>query len=462
MTQYDRLWSKFLIKVDQIRTRYMSHRNFILATSVVVGVLSGLAASLLKVTVQFVEHKVEHLNDLMKSNWLSALFPLVGVGLSVLILKRVFKGQLKKGVTPVIDSIRNNKSRIDKINTFGHLITGAVTVAFGGSTGLEAPIVATGSAIGSNTARDLRLSHKDTTLLLACGASGGVAAIFNSPIAGIIFALEVLLIDFNIPFFIPILISTATATVVSQLFYPDKFFYLITDGWKMQAIPFYVMLGIAAGFLSIYVNKVIRVVEGYFHKQPLGLKTMLKGGIPLCVLIFVLPSLYGEGYATITELLRGQYGTVTNHSFFEGSSNPAMGIVIMTALLMLLKIFAATFTLGAGGNGGVFGPSLYIGGLLGFLFAYIVNLTGWFPLNTPNFIVTGMAAVMAGVLHAPLTAIFLIAEVTGGYVLFVPLMIVSATSYFITRRYYKYSIYHEPLAEKGLLGPVSRRGDDHI
>lgn len=462
MTYYQKYMGRLLVKADQLRTKYIRHRNFLLFASFIIGLLSALAAVSLKLLIEFVEHQAARLNNVMDSNWLTAIFPLIGVGISMLFLVRIFRGQLARGIGYVLKMILTEKSRIGIQHTFGHIITGAVTVAFGGSVGLEAPIVATGSAIGSNAGRDLRLSYRDTTLLLACGAASGIAAIFNSPIAGIIFALEVLLLDFNIPFFIPLLISTATATVVSQVLYPEKFFVFNIESWDMSSLPFYIILGSICGLVSVYTTNVVEAVEHRFAKLPLNWKTWLKGSLPLCLLIFIIPGLYGEGYSLITSLLNGKTEPLTAHSFFSGIENKHAAIIIMCLLIILFKSVASSLTIAAGGNGGVFAPSLIIGGITGFLFSYIVNLSGYFHVKSPNFIVAGMAAVLAGVMHSPLTAIFLLAEVTGGYKLFIPLMIVTAISYFMTRKYVKHSIYHKTLVEKNLIRRNIGNSEDEI
>ncbi|XZF14289.1 chloride channel protein [Chitinophagaceae bacterium MMS25-I14] len=442
---------KFLIRAGRFRVKHIKHRNFIMIVSLIVGLLSALAAVSMKLLVQFVEHKTDKLNDIMGSNWLSAFFPLVGAGISLFILLKIYRGKLTGGVGGVFRSILTNKSRVERRNILGNIITGSITLAFGGSAGLEAPIVTTGAAIGSSTATDLRFSERDTTLLLACGTASGIAAIFNSPIAGILFVLEVFLLDFSIPFFIPLLISTATATVVSQILYPDKFVFLVINGWNIKAIPFYILLGVACGFLSVYVNNMVEMVEHYFAKRDRSWKTWLMAGIPLCMLIFLVPKLYGEGYFTITELLHGRTGVLTAHSVIAMPHNSTITIVLMCLSLILIKPFSASLTVCAGGNGGIFAPSLFIGAILGFLFSYLVNISGIFQLNNANFIIAAMAGVLAGVMHAPLTAIFLLAEITGGYTLFVPLMIVTAISYFMTRKYVRYSIYHKPLVENSIL-----------
>lgn len=462
MTSFRNYRGRILIKLEQLRTKYVRHRNFIIFISFIIGILSALAAVFLKVLVGFVEHQASRLNNFMDSNWLTALFPLIGVGISLILLKRIFKGRLSRGVGFILNAILTEKSRIGIQHTFGHILTSAVTVAMGGSVGLEAPIVATGSAIGSTTARDLRLSHRDTTLLLACGAASGIAAVFNSPIAGIIFALEVLLLDFNIPFFIPLLISTATATVVSQVLYAEKFFVYNIVAWDISSIPFYILLGIGCGLVSVYTTNIVEKIEGRFSKMPLNTRTWLKGGLPLCLLIFIIPPLYGEGYSLVTALLNGQTNQLTSHSFLNQFGNIHVAVIGMCVLIILFKSVSAALTVGAGGNGGVFAPSLIIGGVSGFLFSYIVNLTPYFNIKSANFIVAGMAGVLAGVMHAPLTAIFLLAEITGGYTLFIPLMIVTAISYFMTRKYVKHSIYHKSLVEKKIISADEGDNEDSI
>lgn len=451
---------RLLVKIGRYRTKYTSHRNFLIILSFIVGVIAAAAAVLLKITVQFFEHRVDVMNNWMNSNWLSATLPLIGTGISLLLLTRFFRHRLNRGVGFIIHNIITNKGRIEKRHTYGHILTSAITVAFGGSVGLEAPIVATGAAIGSNTGHDLRLSEKDTVLLLACGTASGIAAVFNSPFAGIIFVLEIFLLDFSIPFFIPLLISTATATVVSQLLYPGKFMFVASESWSIPAIPFYILLGIFCGLVSVYITRSVDYIEGYFEKKTMNWKTWLIAGLPLCVLIFLLPNLYGEGYSTITSLLRGDYGSLTAHSLLQQYSGYSWAIILMTVLLLVFKVICSCLTISAGGNGGIFAPSMITGGLTGFLFAYLVNLSGIYHLNTPNFIITAMAGVLAGVMHAPLTAIFLLAEISGGYKLFIPLMIVTAISYFITRRYVKHSVYHKSLVERKIL--TDQNDHDHF
>jgi CIC family chloride channel protein len=453
-------FSKILIRVYHTRKKYISHRNFILLASFIVGLVTAIAAVMLKLLISFLEHQANRINQWMNSNWLTAILPLIGIIGSFLILKRMFRGKLQRGVPPVIRSIFQKNSRIDKIHTFGHLLTSAVTVSFGGSAGLEAPIVATGAAIGSNTGKDLRLHQREIMLLLACGTASGISAIFNAPIAGIIFTLEVLLMDFTIPFFIPLLISTATASVISQLLYPQKFFFLITQDWAFSSIPFYVLLGLFCGLISVYTVRTTEQIEGAFERLKLSWKSVFLGGSLLCLLIFFFPPLYGEGYFAVTQLLKGNSDYLMQHAFYHNLSSFKLSVVLVAFLIMMLKPMATALTLGAGGNGGIFASSLVIGGFAGFIFSYTINLTGWFLLPSHHFIIAGMAGMLAGVIHAPLTSIFLIAEITGGYMLFIPLMLVCAIAYFFARRFDRYSLYHKSLIKNGIIPERSHFGDD--
>ncbi|WP_449438639.1 chloride channel protein [Pedobacter steynii] len=342
-------------------------------------------------------------------------------------------------------------SKVEPHNIYSQIITAALTVGFGGSTGLEAPIVTSGSGIGSVVGRFLGLSYRETTMLLACGAAAGISAAFNSPIAGIVFAIEILLPEFTIPAFIPLLLASATAAVVARFFFNEQLFFLVTEGWKMNALVYYVLLAVLIGLFSIYFTKANSLIKSFFYKINHPYKRVVIGGLMLGLMVFLFPTLYGEGYITIKNLLGGNYTNVmTNSIFAEYSSLPWL-VILFTVITVFAKSCATLITLGAGGNGGIFAPSLVIGGLIGFVVAFSANTLGIANLNVANFIVAGMAASLSAIMHAPLTGIFLIAEITGGYVLMVPLMITSALSYLINRSANKYSIYTKPLAEKGEL-----------
>ena len=442
----------YLDKINQYRKSKISNRNFLVILAVVVGVLAGLAAAVLK-------SLTHHIEEFLQSDWhwkykyyLYFVFPMIGVFLTVLYIKYfIRKTKFETGLTPLLYAISKKSSKIDSHNIYSQIITAAVTVGFGGSTGLEAPIVTSGSAIGSNLGRTLGLSYREVTMLVACGAAAAIAGAFNSPIAGIVFAIEILLPEFTIPAFIPLLLSAATAAVVARLFYTQQLFYLITEGWEVNALLFYVVLAGLIGLFSIFFTKANYAIKGFFYKIKHPYSKVVIGGLLLGALVFLFPTLYGEGYITINSLLKGDYLAVINNSIFS-DYNQISGIVILfTVATVFMKSAATLITLGAGGNGGTFAPSLIMGGLIGFVFAYSVNLSGIAHLNVSNFIVAGMAGALGSIMHAPLTGIFLIAEITGGYILMVPLMITTAISYAINRSVQKHSIYTKALADKGEL-----------
>ncbi|KQR67415.1 chloride channel protein [Pedobacter sp. Leaf176] len=442
----------YLDKINRYRKSKISNRNFLVILAVVVGILAGLAAAVLK-------SLTHHIEEFLQSDWqwkykyyLYLLFPMVGILLTVLYIKYfIRKSKFETGLTPLLYAISKKSSRVEPHNIYSQIITAAVTVGFGGSTGLEAPIVTSGSAIGSNLGRFLGLSYREITMLVACGAAAGIAGAFNSPVAGIVFAIEILLPEFTIPAFIPLLLSAATAAVVARLFYTQQLFFLVTEGWKVNALFYYVILAVLIGLFSIYFTKANYAVKGFFYKIKHPYTKVVVGGLMLGALVFLFPTLYGEGYITIKSLLRGDYLAVINNSIFSDYNTIPALVILFTVVTIFMKSIATLVTLGAGGNGGTFAPSLIMGGLIGFIFAYVVNLSGVAQLNVSNFIVAGMAAALGAIMHAPLTGIFLIAEITGGYILMVPLMITTAISYAVNRSSQKHSIYTKALADKGEL-----------
>lgn len=454
------MYIKFINYVDQLnqyRRSKLSNGNFLIITAVVVGVLAGLAAALLKGLTHHIEHFLQTELHWQYKYYIYLLFPLVGIFLSVLYVKRfIVRNKFETGLTPLLYAISKKSSRIAVHNSYSQIITAALTVGFGGSTGLEAPIVTSGSSIGANIGRFLGLSYRETTLLLACGAAAGIAGAFSSPIAGIVFAIEILLPEFTIPAFIPLLLASATATVVSRFFFTERLFFLATEGWEVKALIYYVILAVLIGLFSVYFTKANSLIKDFFYKIKHPYHRVLVGGLMLGALVFVFPTLYGEGYITIKNLLAGDANAIISNSIFSEYSNIPIAIIAFTLATIFAKSVATLATLGAGGNGGIFAPSLIVGGLMGFLVAYTVNSLGIAQLNMGNFIVAGMAAALGSIMHAPLTGIFLIAEITGGYILMVPLMITTAIAYFINRHKNKYSIYTKTLAEKGEL---SHHGD---
>ncbi|MDB5020232.1 MAG: Chloride channel protein [Pedobacter sp.] len=449
------MYEKLLISIDAInryRQTKISNRNFLILAALLVGVLAGLAAAILKSLTHHIEEFLQTDFQWRYKYYLYIFFPLIGIFLSVFYVRRfIRKGKFEAGLTPILYAISKKSSKIEPHNIYSQIITAAITVGFGGSVGLESPIVASGSSIGSSIGRLLGLSYRETTMLLACGAAAGIAGAFNSPIAGMVFAIEILLPEFTIPAFIPLLLASATAAVVARFFYTEQLFFLVTEGWRMNALIWYVILAALIGLFSIYFNKAYYAIKHFFAKINHPYKKVVLGGLALGGMVFLFPTLYGEGYISIKQLLSGHNSAVISNSVFSEYGGIPVAVILFTLATIFAKSVATLVTLSAGGNGGTFAPSLIMGGLIGFLLAYTVNTLGIAELNVPNFIVAGMAASLSSIMHAPLTGIFLIAEITGGYVLMVPLMITSAISYFINRSSYKHSIYTKPLAESGEL-----------
>ena len=412
----------------------LPERSHIPVLSVVTGVLCGLAAVLLKVTIRGIHHGLDALVG--DANWLFLLLPGVGMLLSFLIVRYIIRDNIGHGVTKVLQAVSKNESKIKRHNMYSSLVTSALTIGFGGSVGAEAPIVYTGAAIGSNLGRYMGLSYRGMTLLLGCGAAGAVAGIFNAPLAGVLFTLEILLFNLSMSSLLPLLLSSASATVVSYLLLGRETQFACTlVAFSMRNIPFYLILGVFCGFVSLYFIKMTLALEDGFGKMknPWIRWAICAAGLGL--LIFLFPPLYGEGYDDVGHLLNGN----------------ADGAVWFFALILLLKVFAMTFTNAGGGVGGTFGPTLFMGAIAGYVVAASLNLIRPGMVPVPNFVLVGMAGLMAGVMQAPLTAIFLIAEISGGYELLTPLILTAAIAYGTTRIFEKYSIYTKRIAQTGEL-----------
>lgn len=456
---YDKL-IRNLESFNQWRKHKISNNNFLILAAMFVGVAGGAASSILKELTHFVASFLQ--NDLTwkYKYYLYLLFPLIGIFLTVLYVRTfIRRSKFQHGIPPILYNISHNSSRLDFHNIYSQIISSALTVGLGGSAGLEAPAVASGASIGSNIGRFFGLNYREVTLLLACGGAAGIAGAFNSPVAGMIFAIEVMLPEFSIPAVVPLLISSAIASVISQVIYHEPLFVFVTSGWHMEAFWYYLVFGIIVGLYSVYFSRLNTSIHKRFHKIKNRYNKVLIGGLLLGVMIALLPALYGEGYITIQKLLNGNYQSLLANSFFSDYQGIAWVLVLFALLSMIGKTFACIITMSSGGNGGMFGPSVVVGGLCGFVFAYGCNVAGIAHLNVTNFIVAGMAASVSGVMHAPLTGIFLAAEITGGYALMVPLMIVSAIAYFINKGALKYSIYTIELAHSGDL--VSQENKDH-
>jgi CIC family chloride channel protein len=442
-------------KIIQWRFKHISEKKFLILVSFVVGVLTALAACFLKKLIQFIQALLTHNFSEYHANYLYLIYPVVGILLAGLFVRYIVKDDISHGVTKILYAISQRKSRIKPHNIYSSVAASSITIGFGGSVGAEAPIVLTGAAIGSNLGRILRLEQKHLMILLGCGAAGAIAGIFKAPIAGLVFVIEVLMLDLTMTSILPLLISSVTAATVSYLLNGNSamFHFVQNQPFLLERIPSVLLLGVFCGFVSLYFTRSMTMMENIFRKLQFWQKFTL-GGILLSGLIFLLPPLYGEGYETIEVLLGGgtDYQKLFDGSLFNDWRYTQWGIIVFLTMIIVLKSFAASATNGGGGTGGTFAPSLYLGGIAGFLFAYIGNTFHWLPfMPQENFALMGMAGVMAGVMHAPLTGTFLIAELTGGYDLFLPLMIVSICSYLTINIFEKHSIYTMRLAKKGEL-----------
>ncbi len=445
--------NKLLRKLLIWRIKHINYRQFILILSVVVGILSGLAAVILKNTIHFVHSLLTEGFSVESNNLLYLAYPIIGILITVLLVKYVIKDSLGHGVSKILYSISKLGGHMKSHNNYSSVLTSIFTIGFGGSVGAEAPIVLTGASLGSSLGRLFHLNHKTIVLLIGCGASGAIAGIFKAPIAGIIFTLEILMLDLTMASLVPLLISAVTASMVAFFFLGKgvDFTFHLNAPFILDNIPYYVILGVVGGFVSLYFTKVVIGVEGKFKKIKNTYTKWIVGGVSLSLLIFIFPPLYGEGYDTIIALLDSNIDTVVQGSMFYGFHNNAWVMVLFLLSLVGFKAFATATTTGSGGVGGIFAPSLFMGGVLGYAFALIINNSGWYSLPVANFTLVGMAAIMSGVMHAPLTAIFLIAEITHGYGLFIPLMITSVISYITIMYFEPHSIYTKRLAQRGEL-----------
>lgn len=447
---FTRAWFKIVLW----REKHIRERNFLVILALVVGIVGGLAAQLLKFLIHAISSVVTTNLAVTSANWLYLACPMAGIILSVLFVKYVVKDNISHGVTRVLYAISKRKSRLKPRNMWASLIASSVTIGFGGSVGAEGPIVFTGSAIGSNLGQAFRLSPKILMILVGCGAAAGIAGIFRAPIAGMLFTLEVLMIDLTGTTIMPLLLSSIAGATVAYVMegYDAEFFFVQSEPFLTRKIPYTILLGIFTGFVSLYFTAIMNRMEALFRK--IG-KTWLKvviGGSLLALLIFLFPPLFGEGYGAINNLLNGDTASIVDGTLFYPDRDDIWFIALFIGCIVLTKAFATSATNGAGGVGGTFAPSLFVGAMSGFLFAYCFNQ--FWPeigVSNKNFALLGMAGVMSGVMHAPLMAIFLTAEMTGGYDLFLPLLIVSTLAYMTVRMFQPYSIYTMRLARKGEL-----------
>lgn len=436
--------------------KHLSKRQLTLLLAFLVGILAAVAAYILHSLIHIIQHELSINFQNNHFNWYLLVFPVLGILLTMLFVRYVVRDNISHGITRILYAISTKQGKLPAHNMWSSVAASAITIGFGGSVGAEAPIVLTGSAIGSNLARKFRLDNKTIYMLVGCGASAAIAGIFKAPIAGLVFTIEVLMIDLTMGSLLPILVSCVTATCFTYVLSGDTSLFSFTNNepWPVERVPANLLLGIACGLVSLYFIRSMTFCENIYGKlkQHPYIKWLV-GGLVLSTLIFLFPSLYGEGYNNINILLNGKteadWSEVMNHSLIAGHTEL---LVVYVALIVLTKSFATASTNGGGGCGGTFAPSLFIGAFAGFLFARIWNYYGlgiYVPEN--NFALLGMAGVMSGVMHAPLTGVFLIAELTGGYDLFIPLLIVSTAAYLTIYIFEPHSIYGMRLAREGKL-----------
>lgn len=445
------------MKLLRWREDHIPEKSFVVILAIIIGVASGLAAVLLKFLIGTISGLVNSVTEASQANYYYLVFPIIGIFLTGIYVRYVVRDNISHGVTRVLYAIAQKKSRLKFYNMYASLASSSVTIGCGGSVGAEGPIVFTGAAIGSNLGQAFRLSPHMLMMLVGCGAAAGISGIFKAPIAGVLFTVEVLMLDLTAGSVMPLIMASVAGATVAYVFtgYNVEFFFTQSEMFYTSRIPYVVLLGVFCGFVSVYFTKMIEVMERMFGRISRPRYRFFLGSILLSVLIFVFPPLFGEGYESINYLLNGHVEQIFNNSLFYGMRSSVGATLLLVGALCFMKVFATSATNGGGGVGGTFAPSLYVGCMAGFLFAYAVNSLGivdpTMPLSTKNFALVGMAGVMAGVMHAPLMAIFLTAEMTGGYSLFLPLLIVAAISYGTSRIFSNYSIYTKRLALQGEL-----------
>lgn len=445
------LWMRFLLW----REKHVKEKSFVIFLAFLTGLFGGIAALLLKFLIHLISSNLTSHIEITGANYMYLIYPFIGIILATAYVRFFVKDNISHGVTRVLYAISQNKSRLKPHNMYSSVIASAMTIGFGGSVGAEGPIVATGASIGSNLGQLFKMSPRILMILVGCGAAAGIAGIFKAPIAGVLFTIEVLMLDLTTVSVMPLLISSVTAATLAYIFtgYDLEFFFVQSEKFVMQRIPFVILLGVLCGLVSLYFTRVMNMMENFFKKK---LKSQWKrgliGGIILAGLIFLFPPLYGEGYSSINGLLGGEPSSIVESSIFYSDGGNNWFILFFVGCIVLFKAFATSATNGGGGVGGTFAPSLYVGCMTGFFFAFLLNnFVPGLDLSIKNFALIGMAGVMSGVMHAPLMAIFLTAEMTGGYDLFLPLLIVSAISYGTIKLFEPFSIYTMRLAQRGEL-----------
>ncbi len=446
----------FLKKILIWRAKHISHRQFVYILSIVIGFVSGLGAVVLKNLTHFIQHVLEGKVVKYYHHAFYFLFPIIGLTLVYLIIKYIIRNKVSHGIPTTLYAISKRKGIIKQYQMFGSIFTAPLTVGFGGSVGLEGPTVATGAAIGSNIARMFHMNQTTRTLLIGCAAAGALSSIFKAPIAAIIFAIEVFSLDLTLVSMLPLLLASLSAILTSYFFFGDDVLlpFTIEDKFFISDAPFYMMLGLFAAFTSIYFTQAYERIQKLFDKIDSPIKKLLLGGIAIGILVYLIPPLFGEGFDVINKLIAGHPEKALENNFLNMDLSNVWVVILLLAGLVFFKIIASALTFGAGGVGGIFAPTLFMGSIMGNCTAKIINNSGLVnnhPVSETNFTLVGMAGLMAGVLHAPLTAIFLIAELTGGYELFIPLMITAIISFGVTKRFSPHSVYNMQLGRKGEL-----------
>jgi CIC family chloride channel protein len=432
----------------------ISNKQFIFVSSVLVGISSAFAVIVLKTFAHKIFIFATYVTNIsiFKYGYIKVILPIIGIMLTVFVVKKFLGGTIEKGTSQILYAVAKKASIIPRKQMYAQIITSSLTVGLGGSAGLESPIVITGAAFGSNYAQRFKLRYKDRTLLIGCGVAAGIAAAFNAPIAGVLFAIEVLLVDVSISAFTPIMIAAATGALVSEIVLDESILLTFKQqqSFNYHNIPYYIILGLVTGFICVYYSRNFQRLEHFFTRLRFKPYTKaLFGASILALLIFIFPALFGEGYESIKTLSENDPGKLLENTLFSDFRNNSWVLLLFVGLTMMLKVFATGITLGSGGNGGNFAPSLFLGSYVGFFFSKFLNLTGLTHLPVSNFTLVGMAGILSGLFHAPLTAIFLIAEITGGYDLMIPLMMVASISYATSKRFEKHSLDVKSLARKG-------------
>jgi CIC family chloride channel protein len=437
------------------RAKYISHRQFVYLLSIIIGFTSGVGAVVLKNLTHFIQHLLEGNVVKYYHHAFYFLFPILGLSLVYLSIKYIIRNKVSHGIPSTLFAISKRKGIIKQYQMFGSILTAPLTVGFGGSVGLEGPTVATGAAIGSNISRMFHMNQTTRNLLIGCAAAGAMSSIFKAPIAAIIFAIEVFSLDLTIASMLPLLLASLSAILTSYFFFGDDILlpFRIEDKFIISDAPFYIILGVFAAITSIYFTQVYDVVNKFFDKLNSPIKRLLIGGLGLGVLVYFIPPLYGEGFDVINNLIAGNPEKALENNIFQMDLSNTWTIILLLAGLVFFKIIASSLTFGAGGVGGIFAPTLFMGSIMGNCIALIINNCGLFnnPVSVSNFTLVGMAGLLAGVLHAPLTAIFLIAELTSGYELFIPLMLTATISFSLTKYFSPHSVYNMELGRKGEL-----------